>query len=281
MELVTQTVKVDVHCSKSPRETTAENGNGEDKRDKADIIDADCNGFDHDAEKENDADKDKLVGVGGDIQDSGRLPDWDHTSELTPTPQYSSETERHGSPVRRHHSQPRVQASVHPYSQIPSEFVHHQNHHYQQHQARIYRPRVVQHSQHNPQQVVAQHQKRSLARYITGSGHNSKHSALPSRGTMVYSPTPFVTAGEGEGDKSSRASRPRKRGVAQSATASSKMRQLRNRSQSPHAVHLQDSHSRDREFLRAIQNSVERRQRAHRLSLYQLPDQDDDAWNIG
>ncbi|GFR66345.1 whirlin [Elysia marginata] len=281
MELITHTVKVDVHCSKSPREDTCDNSNviRKNKEDSIDAIDAlDRNdlgelenqrkvGDSRETEQNHNRSKHKNISK---VEGEDNPWDWDHSSELTPAPQHSPGTEYHASHVRRHHSQPRPQASVYPYSQPSADVAHH----HQKHQPRIYRPRIVQHAS---QQVVSFHPRRPLARYIS-SGHNQPTpSALPSRAAMVYSPTPFINATELERGRS----RTKKKSSTQGTSAASKMRQLRNRSQSPHAVHLHNNQSRDREFLRAIQNSVERRQRAHRLSLYQLPDQDDDAWNIG
>lgn len=289
MELITQTVQVDVHCSKSPRDNTPDNDDVF-KEDQTDALgDKVWSNFENKSEIEigpteerelrnglNDKEGSVLENMNVETGNT-RLTDnaihWKHQSEITPAVHGSSSPERHGSPVRRHHSQPRTQTSFHPYTynqSSPLEIVQH-------HQPRIYRPRVVQQTQHAHHHMVAFHPKRSLARYMN-SGHSSATpSALPSRGVMVYSSTPLVSGGEHDRGRS----RSKKKSSTHSASVASKMRQLRNRSQSPHSIQLQNSQSQGREFLRAIQNSVERRQRAHRLSLYQLPDQDDDAWNIG
>ncbi|GFO21211.1 whirlin [Plakobranchus ocellatus] len=300
LDVVTQTVQVDVHCARSPRESTAQHNNnsvnlmgqgaGEENGATGEGVERMRKDSEESWMKSNHFNGEaRLDSVSAD-EDVFDNPKSNNSSEETITPQHSPVEERRVSPVRRYHSQPRAQASSpqsQPHFQVTSNFIaypnhhyhqHHQHPHYQQHQARIYRPRVVQQAPQNHQQMAMLHSKRSLARYMTASKQgSSNHSALPSRVAMVYSPTPFTTAGEVDRDRS----RPKKRGVPHSASASSKMRQLRNRSQSPHAIHMHNSQSRDREFLRAIQNSVERRQRAHRLSLYQLPDHDDDAWNIG
>lgn len=62
----------------------------------------------------------------------------------------------------------------------------------------------------------------------------------------------------------------------------SKMRYIRNRSRSressaPHNSSLSPA---DRDLLQAVQSGVEKRQRAVRLSMYQVPDDDDDDWRI-
>ncbi|XP_012935575.1 uncharacterized protein LOC106011234 [Aplysia californica] len=148
---------------------------------------------------------------------------------------------------------------------VPNHNHHHHHHYHQQHR---------QHSPHGlqPRGGSAHHPHQSakpLGRYIQGP-----QAALPSRLAMMYSPNTNVAFSRGRDRE--RTPRAQKK-TASSSSASSKMKIIRNRSHSPQVTARPQ---RDREFLKAIQNSVERRQRAHRLSLYQLPDQDDDVWNI-
>ena len=151
---------------------------------------------------------------------------------------------------------------------------------------RMYRPRLVtQHYNHQhttpSQQILqpggrvamtaAQHQSKHLGRYMSGA-----NLALPSRAVM-YTPNTHVNFTPRGRDRE-RTPRAQKK-TASSSSASSKMKIIRNRSNSPQVATTQRPH-RDREFLKAIENSVARRQRAQRMSVYQLPDQDDDVWNI-
>ena len=61
----------------------------------------------------------------------------------------------------------------------------------------------------------------------------------------------------------------------------SKMRYIRNRSRSREsAAHRATLSPADRDLLQAVQSGVEKRQRAVRLSMYQVPDDDDEDWKI-
>ena len=61
---------------------------------------------------------------------------------------------------------------------------------------------------------------------------------------------------------------------------SSKMRYIRNRSRSREAHNNSTLSPADRDLLQAVQSGVEKRQRAVRLSMYQVPDDGDDDWRI-
>ena len=111
---------------------------------------------------------------------------------------------------------------------------------------------------------------KNLGRYITNT-----QSILPSRATIMSSNSnTHIEAPRGrERDRSSRA----KKKAAASSSASSKMKIIRNRTNSPQKATQPPKNG---EFLKAIENSVARSQRAHRMSLYQVPEPDDDLWNI-
>ncbi|KAK7490029.1 hypothetical protein BaRGS_00018729 [Batillaria attramentaria] len=68
--------------------------------------------------------------------------------------------------------------------------------------------------------------------------------------------------------------------AAASLPRNSKMRYIRNRSRSRESANHATLSPADRDLLQAVQSGVEKRQRALRLSLYQVPDDGDTDWKI-